>query len=605
MAYEVIARKWRPQQFEDVVGQSHVITTLQNAITSERVAHAYLFVGPRGVGKTTIARIFARALNCVKGPAVRACGECDSCLEIAAGINLDVQEIDAASNRGIDNIRELRDNARFMPRGRFKIYIIDEVHMLTNEAFNALLKTLEEPPPHLKFFMATTDPERMPATILSRCQRFDLRRIPIPLIVERLALIAKAENVAVDQDALNALARAAEGGLRDAESALDQMISFQGREIKEADVLSVFGLISHNVLETLSGAILSGDVLQTVKLICELDEQGKDMQRLLVELLEHFRNLLIYVEVGATAAGELIDSDTALLAEQAQQAEAGRLLRMAEILMDTLDRMRYALSQRTLVETALIRCARLRDSVSLDEVLAQIQTLRRQLPAGAGGAAVPAAAPARPAATASTRPAPAAAPAKERRATAATPAAPAQTTATVGELELKPPSAASDLPTGEHQRLLREWPSIVERVGSSSIRARTCLLSAAPLSVQGDKVVIGVDREFADRREQLQEQRHRNAIQKRVSEVLRRPVDVVFELCDKLPDVGIAPTGKSAPPPSAAGRKVKAAASAPPAKEASQKAPATGKSSMHKWMEDEKVQKVLDTFNGSIQEIRE
>ncbi|MGI6088120.1 MAG: DNA polymerase III subunit gamma/tau [Kiritimatiellia bacterium] len=604
MAYEVIARKWRPQQFEDVVGQSHVITTLQNAITSERVAHAYLFVGPRGVGKTTIARIFARALNCVKGPAVRACGECDSCLEIAAGINLDVQEIDAASNRGIDNIRELRDNARFMPRGRFKIYIIDEVHMLTNEAFNALLKTLEEPPPHLKFFMATTDPERMPATILSRCQRFDLRRIPIPLIVERLALIAKAENVAVDQDALNALARAAEGGLRDAESALDQMISFQGREIKEADVLSVFGLISHNVLETLSGSILSGDILQTVKLIGELDEQGKDMQRLLVELLEHFRNLLIYVEVGAAAAGELIDSDTALLAEQAQQAEAGRLLRMTEILMDTLDRMRYALSQRTLVETALIRCARLRDSVSLDEVLAQIQTLRRQLPAGAGGVAVPAAAPVRPVVTASTRPAPAAAPATERRATAASPAAPAQTTATVGELKLKPPSAANDLPTGEHQRLLREWPSIVERVGRAAIRARTYLLSAAPLSVQGDKVVIGVDREFADRQEQLEQPRNRTAIQKSVSEVLRRPVDVVFELCDQLPDLGIAPTGKSAPQPNAAGRKVKAA-SAPSAGEAPQKASDAGKSSMHKWMADEKVQKVLDTFNGSIQEIRE
>jgi len=567
-----------------------VITTLQNAIQSERVAHAYLFVGPRGVGKTTIARIFARALNCVKGPAVKACGVCDSCREIAAGTNLDVQEIDAASNRGIDNIRELRDNARFMPQGRFKIYIIDEVHMLTNEAFNALLKTLEEPPPHLKFFMATTDPERIPATILSRCQRFDLRRIPAPLIVERLALIAGAEKVDVDRDALLALARAAEGGLRDAESALDQMISFQGRQIKEADVLAVFGLISRHALETLSGAILAGDILQTVKLVDELDGQGKDMQRLLVELLEHFRNLLILVEVGAAAAGELIESETALLARQAEQAEAGRLLRMAEILMDTLDRIRYALSRRTLVETALIRCARLRDAVSLDEVLEQIQTLRRQLPGAPGGPMTPP--PPRPAAVA-------AAPAAGRNAAAAVKTPPA-----AGELKLAPAASAAvpEPPAGDYLRLLREWPLVIERVGRIAIRARTYLLDAAPLSVQGDKVVIGIDREFADRLEQLQQSRNRLAVQKGVEETLRRPVEVAFELCDQLPATGGAPTGKSATPPAAASHRVEPAK---PGKDEKPAAPAGGKSAVRKWMADEKVQKVLDKFNGSIQEIRE
>lgn len=587
MAYEVLARKWRPQQFDDVVGQAHVITTLKNAIQSDRVAHAYLFVGPRGVGKTTIARLFARALNCVKGPAIKACGVCDSCREIAAGTNLDVQEIDAASNRGIDNIRELRDNARFMPQGRFKIYIIDEVHMLTNEAFNALLKTLEEPPPHLKFFMATTDPERIPATILSRCQRFDLRRISVPLIVERLALIAGAEKVDVEPDALLALARAAEGGLRDAESALDQMISFQGRQIKEADVLSVFGLISRHALETLSDAILAGDILQTVKLVDELDGQGKDMQRLLVELLEHFRNLLIYVEAGAAAAGELIESELASLKRQAEQTDAGRLLRMTEMLMDTLDRIRYALSRRTLVETVLIRCARLRDAVSLDEVLEQIQTLRHQLPPASGGQPPTR----RPAAAAP------AAPAAGRN-----PAAPVKAASAAGELKLAPAKSGPEPESGEQMRLLREWHLVMERVGRIAIRARSCLLDAAPLKVQGDKVVIGIDREFADRLEQLQQSRNRLAVQKALEETLRRPLEVEFELCDHLPAVGGAPPAKSTPPAGAS----RPAVAEKPAKGGGPAVPAAGgKSAVRKWMADEKVQKVLDAFNGSIQEIRE
>src|SRR5881296_169497 len=293
--YQVLARKWRPQQFDEVVGQEHVTTTLKNAIEQNRLAHAYLFVGPRGIGKTSTARIFAKALNCVKGPTATPCDKCDNCREIAEGRSMDVLEIDGASNRGIDEVRELRDTCRYAPaRSRFKIYIIDEVHMLTKEAFNALLKTLEEPPAHVKFIFATTEPEKVLPTILSRCQRFDLRRIPTALISQHLAHIALQEKVKIDEAALYAIARGADGGLRDAESALDQLISFCGDKIEEGDVLSMFGLAAQRQILDLSRAVLAGEVETALRELNELTRHGKDLGRLLSDLLSHFRNLLVY-----------------------------------------------------------------------------------------------------------------------------------------------------------------------------------------------------------------------------------------------------------------------------------------------------------------------
>ena len=293
-SYQVIARKWRPQTFEDVVGQDHVVTTLKNAIARNRIAHAYLFVGPRGTGKTSTARIFAKALNCTDGPKVDFSLTDPAVQSIAEGTHLDVIEIDGASNNGVDQVRDLRDTARYSPaQGKYKIYIIDEVHMLSTAAFNALLKTLEEPPPHVKFVFATTEVQKVLPTILSRCQRFDLKPIPTPLIVERLAKIAKAEKIKISDEALASIARMADGGMRDAQSIFDQMISFCGNEISEPDVLDVYGLVSGEKVSELAAAIAKGDDKRIISLVDECDAAGRDLVRLLTDLQALVRTALL------------------------------------------------------------------------------------------------------------------------------------------------------------------------------------------------------------------------------------------------------------------------------------------------------------------------
>ena len=392
MSYQVIARKYRPQRFADVVGQEHVTTTLANAIRLGRIAHGYLFCGPRGTGKTTLARIFAKALNCTGGPSVEFDDADPRVKEITEGRSLDVLEIDGASNNGVDQVRELRDTAKFAPAsGKYKIYIIDEVHMLSTAAFNALLKTLEEPPPHVKFLFATTDPEKVLPTILSRCQRFDLRRIPAALIVKHLAWIAEQEKVSIDPDALLAIARGADGGMRDAESTLDQLISFCGDRIVESDVLSMFGLAARAQLMQLVDALLEGDIATTLRLLEELTSSGKDLGRLLADLLNHFRNLLLFLVSGSEAGLlNVSEAEMGALTRQAKHIDADALTRVMEVLSAAEGRQREVASKRIFMEVTLLKVIQAREATSLDTVLKQLKAMRDQVPAGPA-VAVPAA----------------------------------------------------------------------------------------------------------------------------------------------------------------------------------------------------------------------
>jgi DNA polymerase III subunit gamma/tau len=377
VSYQVFARKYRPQDFDSVIGQEHVTRTLKNAIEQNRIAHAYLFVGPRGVGKTSTARILAKSLNCVKGPTVNPCNKCDACREIAQGNSLDVLEIDGASNNGVEQVRELRENVRFAPaRGKFKIYIIDEVHMLTAAAFNALLKTLEEPPPHVKFIFATTEPQKVLPTILSRCQRFDLRRIPATLIADHLLHIARQEKVSLSDGAANAIARGAEGGLRDAESMLDQLVAFCGDPISEEDVYKIFGFTPEEIVTSLCDHIIEGASAQALSLIHEQAEAGKDLNKLLADLIAHFRNLLIAKADPHGLVEEFGEPGAERLQKQGDKIDLERLLTLIDQFAATEGRMKWATNRKLHFEVAIIKAIQTLQQTTLSEVIDALATIR-------------------------------------------------------------------------------------------------------------------------------------------------------------------------------------------------------------------------------------
>jgi DNA polymerase-3 subunit gamma/tau len=363
--YQVIARKWRPQVFGDVVGQDHVVRTLRNAITRGRIGHAYLFVGPRGTGKTSIARIFAKALNCTGGPNADFDPKDPQVVAIADGSHLDVIEIDGASNNSVEQVRDLRETSRYVPaQGKFKIYIIDEVHMLSASAFNALLKTLEEPPAHVKFVFATTEVQKVLPTILSRCQRFDLKPIPDDLIVGRLRAIAESEKVKVDPAALACIARLADGGMRDAQSILDQMISFCGSEIAEADVLDVYGLVAEAKIAELAGALAAGDHRRIVAIVDDCDSAGRDLVRLLADLQALVRSALLDSISAGGSSGRL---GSPMTTEQ--------LTRLLDGLREGEGSVKMGLAEKINFEVTLLKAVEASRARAIDSLIRELASL--------------------------------------------------------------------------------------------------------------------------------------------------------------------------------------------------------------------------------------
>ena len=370
-AYQVIARKWRPQTFADVVGQDHVVRTLKNAIARNRIAHAYLLVGPRGTGKTSMARIFAKALNATGGTKADFDVNDPIAVSIAEGRCLDVIEFDAASNTQVDKIREfIIDTVAYAPaQGRFKVYIIDEVHMLSAGSFNALLKTLEEPPAHVKFIFATTDPQKMPATVISRCQRFDLKPIPTELIVQRLKKIAASESIKVSDAALGSIARMADGGMRDAQSIFDQMISFCGTDVGEADVLDVYGLVSAAKIAELASALAAGDHKRIVGIVDDCDENGRDLYRLLVDLQTHIRGALLDAIAKGGTSGML---GAPMTTEQ--------VTRLLDGLREGENGVKHGLSEKINFEVALLKAVEASRARAIDSLIKELATLAEGLP---------------------------------------------------------------------------------------------------------------------------------------------------------------------------------------------------------------------------------
>jgi DNA polymerase-3 subunit gamma/tau len=391
MSYLVLARKKRPQVFEDVVGQRPITQTLQNAISQNRVAHAFLFTGPRGVGKTSTARILAKALNCEKGPQINPCNQCSVCKEISGGNSIDVIEIDGASNRGIDEVRELRENVRYTPaKSRYKIFIIDEVHMLTLPAFNALLKTLEEPPSHIVFIFATTEPHKIPATILSRCQRYDFKRISLAEIIQHLRRIVDEEKIEISQRGLSLIAREAEGSMRDAQSLLDRLISYGGNQIRDKEITEVLGLIDQKMLSDTIEAIAERDAGRCLEVVEQIYQFGYDIQHFCHELLQYLRNLiLLKVSSHPEPFLELPDEEIDVLKRQAEKFRFDQLNQLFGLLLKGEEEVVQSTFPRTMLEMTLIRMTLLHSILPIDEIMKKLEDLGKALPSGGKGPAEP------------------------------------------------------------------------------------------------------------------------------------------------------------------------------------------------------------------------
>lgn len=527
MSYQVFARKYRPQTFDDLVGQTHVTRTLKNAVEQNRLAHAYLFVGPRGIGKTSTARILAKALNCVNGPTITPCGICDSCKEITAGNSLDVLEIDGASNNGVEQVRELRDNVRYAPsKGHFKIYIIDEVHMLTSAAFNALLKTLEEPPPHVKFIFATTEPQKVLPTILSRCQRFDLHRIPANLIAKHLQFIADKEKITLDPAAAHAIAKGADGGLRDAESMLDQLVAFCGEKIAEPDVLNVFGFTSEQTVSNFTDKILRGETPEALELLHAEAETGKDMMKLMSDLISYLRDLLVCKVKPDALADDLNPELQKSLEAQAAIIETDRLLELIDQFAAAEGRMKWAPNKRLHFEVAVIKAIQTLSQVTLNEVIENLAALRE------GKSPVQAMPVGRTSAKSN---------AKSSDKTVVVEAARVAEQPPARESNRQPEQPASS-PTPESKAVDHEavWQKAIEQIRLRRPLIRGWVASAKALGIEGRFFVLGFPPEQKMAMESVASPRSRDFLEALLKEISSQDWKIKFTLKEGLPVMNVA-----------------------------------------------------------------
>ena len=512
VGYLVLARKWRPKTFEEVAGQDHVTKTLANAIKAGRVAHAYLFAGPRGVGKTTTARILARALNCESGPTPQPCGECDACRSISAGSNMDVLEIDGASNRGIEDVRGLREQVRYAPSGgRYKVYIVDEVHMLTDQAFNALLKTLEEPPSHVIFVFATTSPQKIPVTILSRCQRFDFGRIPARTILERLKGIKEVEKFQIDEAGLALLARKARGSLRDAESLLDQVTAAAEGPLDEKAVVALLGVGGSDLFFAMCDHINKSDASSALRDMDAAFGSGLDAGEFMTGLLEHLRSLyLLSVDPGLEGALEVPSSEIPKYLEQASRFKQKELLRLMEITAETSGAMKRSDDPRFHTELALARMAEMGTEEGLGDIVRRLEELEGRL-AESGAAATPGRGRSEGEREDAKR---------ARGARGST----AGESAARGVEDAGAAAAASPAPVelSSGAELEERWREVVRRVAEKKAYLGSFLAVASPIEAKSDTLALGFPEGFGFHRDQVSDNANRRLIQSTMQEIFGR-----------------------------------------------------------------------------------
>ncbi len=549
MPYVPLARKYRPQTFADLIGQAHVTTTLVRAIETKRVGQAYLFAGQRGVGKTSAARILAKSLNCAQGPTTKPCLSCPSCLAITQGNSLDVIEVDGASNRGIDHIRDLRETVRFAPaQGAYRIYIIDEVHQITPDGFNALLKTLEEPPAHVKFIFATTMPDKVPATILSRCQRFDFRRLESKTLVAALKRIASAEQLDVEESALFAVARASDGSLRDAEVVLEQLASFTEGPIREQDVTQLLGCLEQDTLVAWTQALLDRDARTALLLLTKQLEQGKEVAQLITGLLMHLRNLLILRTMADTHEREkllerLLDvppDQIGRLDEQARRWNLEELLLVVQLLTGAYELARRSPFAQAILEFVIIKLTMRESWTSLDQAIQRLERLSRELPASVTSASPPEVSSGLPA---TSEPQPAAQP-HALPPSAAPPSSPRDVTGSVSRPE---PNARSQQALSDEGSLISleeikgKWGEVLRRVGKQRMSLAAYLTDAKPIAVSDQCVRLGLPG-FALHQEVLTVTENLRLVERMLQEITGQPLSVSYTtLPASSPDVSEPP----------------------------------------------------------------